>query len=71
MITNLNHASFTVSNLDESLKFYNQILGLKILDVSYRERSFSESVTGIKGANLKIAYFQANNCRIELIQYIT
>jgi len=71
MITNLNHASFTVSNLDESLKFYNQILGLKILDVSYRERSFSESVTGIKGANLKIAYFEANNCRIELIQYLS
>ena len=70
MITNLNHASFTVSNLEKSLQFYKNILGLKLLDTSTRDIEFSQKVTGIKGAYLKIAYLEVNNCRIELIEYL-
>lgn len=70
MITNLNHASFTVSNLDKSIAFYRDILGLKLLDISTREVDFSQKVTGIKGANLKIAYLETRNCKVELIEYL-
>lgn len=70
MIKDMNHASFTVSNLDKSISFYKEILGLKHLDTSTRDSKFSESVTGIKDASLKIAYFEANNCRVELIEYL-
>ena len=69
MIINMNHASFTVSNIDKSIIFYKDILGLKHLDTSTRDIEFSQNVTGIKGADLKIAYFEANNCRVELIEY--
>jgi catechol 2,3-dioxygenase-like lactoylglutathione lyase family enzyme len=71
MILNMNHASFTVSNLDKSVVFYRDVLGLRHLDTSARDAGFSEDVTGIKGASLKIAYFEANNCRVELIEYLS
>ena len=70
MITNMNHASFTVSSIEKSIIFYRDILGLKLLDTSTRGVEFSQQVTGIKGADLKIAYFEANNCRVELIEYL-
>lgn len=70
MITNLNHVSFTVSNIEKSIIFYRDILGLKLLDISTRGVEFSEQVTGIKGADLKIAYFEVNNCKVELIEYL-
>ena len=68
MIVNVNHVSFTVSSLDQSLGFYKNILGLKLLDISGRDPRFCEKVTGIKGAKLKIAYLSTANCCIELIQ---
>lgn len=67
----MNHASFTVSNLESSIKFYRDILTLKLLDTSTRDIEFSQNVTGIQDAHLKIAYFEANNCRVELIEYLT
>ena len=70
MITRMNHASFTVSNLDDSVVFFRDVLGLRLLDLSDRDGAFSERVTGIKGASLRIAYFDANNCRLELVQYL-
>jgi len=71
MIESMNHASFTVSNLEKSIEFYNKILGLELLDVSERDPEFSEQVTGIEGASLKIAYLNASNCSLELVQYIS
>ena len=71
MIKNVNHMSFTVSNLDDSIKFYSDVLGLKLINVSSRDVLFSEKVTGIPRANLRIAYLSGNNCSLELIQYIS
>ena len=71
MIKSMNHMSFTVSDLNVSISFYKDILGLKLIDVADRDSIFSEKVTGIKGAILKIAYLKASNCAVELIQYIS
>jgi catechol 2,3-dioxygenase-like lactoylglutathione lyase family enzyme len=71
MITDLNHISFTVSDLDKSVEFYKSAVGLKLQDVSHRGVEFSEQVTGIKGAELKIAYLTADNASVELIQYLS
>lgn len=70
MITNMNHASFTVSNLRESVDFYENVLGLELISLAKRDREFSSSVTGIENAELNIAYMKAPNCSIELIEYI-
>ena len=71
MIKSINHMSFTVSNLDISVPFYRDILGLKLMNIADRDPSFSEKVTGIASAYLKIAYLKAPNCAVELIQYIS
>ena len=71
MIKNINHMSFTVSDVDVSLKFYHGMLGLEIINVSERGKEFSEKATGIKNAHLKIAYLKGENCTIELVQYLS
>ncbi len=71
MILSMNHASFTVSSLDVSVKFYTENLGLQLRDISNRDKMFSEQVTGIPGAKLRIAYLKAPNCSVELVEYIT
>ena len=71
MIINMNHISFTVSDLEKSIDFYHRILGLELLDKSDRDVEFSEKVTGIRGARLKIAYLRTTNCAVELIQYLS
>lgn len=69
MITMMNHVSFTVSNLAESVEFYQEVLGLEMVSLAERDEMFSSSVTGIVGAKLNIAYMKALNCSIELIEY--
>jgi len=69
MIKAINHMSFTVSNIAISIPFYRDLLGLELIDIADRDSSFSEKVTGIKGAYLKIAYLKSTNAAVELIQY--
>ena len=69
MIKNVNHVSFTVSNLSESVEFYTKVLGLELMSLADRDEEFSSAVTGIKGAKLNIAYIKADGCSIELIEY--
>jgi catechol 2,3-dioxygenase-like lactoylglutathione lyase family enzyme len=71
VIINVNHTSFTVSDLDRSISFYRNFLGLELISLTGRDPAFSEKVTGIPGANLKIAYLQAPGHRLELIQYLS
>ena len=71
MIINVNHTSFTVGDLDRSISFYRNLLGLELISLTGRGPDFSAKVTGIPGANLKIAYLQAPGHRLELIQYLS
>ncbi|MCL5018853.1 MAG: iron-containing alcohol dehydrogenase [Candidatus Pacearchaeota archaeon] len=71
MITSVNHLSFTVADVEKSVEFYKNLLGLDLMNLSERDIAFSEKVTGIPGAHLKIAYLNGNNCSIELIQYLS
>ena len=69
MITTMNHISFTVSDLKASVEFYEKVLGLRCISFAERDGTFSSEVTGVPGAKLYIAYMEAENCNIELIQY--
>jgi len=70
MIVSINHFSYTVYNLEKAIIFYRDILGLSLMNVSSRDSAFSRDITGISDAVIRVAYFKAENCCIELIQYI-
>jgi catechol 2,3-dioxygenase-like lactoylglutathione lyase family enzyme len=71
MIHQVDHTSFTVSDLERSASFYRG-LGMELISVAERDPEFAEKVTGIRGAHLKIAYLRApGGHRLELIQYLS
>lgn len=70
MILATNHTSFTVSNLDRSIAFYRDRLGLKLLSVATRDPAFTEKASGIPGAVLRIAFLEGGNHKLELIEYL-
>ena len=52
MIKNFRHACVVVKNLDKSLKFYRDILGLKVSKILTAEGKYPQTVLNIKGIKL-------------------
>lgn len=71
MIVSVNHVSFTVANLDESIAFYRDVLGMECISKAERDEEFSSAVTGLKGVSMNIAYMKAPEFAVELIKYVT
>jgi catechol 2,3-dioxygenase-like lactoylglutathione lyase family enzyme len=72
MIIGVNHTSFTVSDVERSVAFYQDLLGMELLSLGERDPAFSQKITGIPGAHLKVAYLRApDGHRLELIQYLS
>ena len=70
MITGFNHTSFTVTDMDKSVRFWTEMLGFRAASVSPREGDWQESVTGIAGASLMVAHLHGHGHYIEFIQYL-
>ena len=64
------HLGIPVSDLDQSLQFYHDALGLEIISV--REVSGERISAGVQvpDARIKIALLEAGNARLELLQYL-
>jgi catechol 2,3-dioxygenase-like lactoylglutathione lyase family enzyme len=65
-----NHTSFTVSNLDRTVAFFTEALGFELISRAPRDSAIIERITGVKGAQLDVAYVQGPGHRLELIQYL-
>jgi catechol 2,3-dioxygenase-like lactoylglutathione lyase family enzyme len=70
MITGFNHTSFTVADMDKSVKFWTDMLGFTAASVSPREGRWQEEVTGISGASLMVAHLFGHGHHVEFIQYL-
>lgn len=70
MITGFNHTSFTVADMDKSVRFWTEMLGFKAASVSPRQGDWQETVTGIPGASLLVAHLYGHGHHIEFIQYL-
>jgi catechol 2,3-dioxygenase-like lactoylglutathione lyase family enzyme len=71
MITGMDHFSFTVSNLEEAIHFFCDILGLKANPVVQRLGSFSEKLVGVPGSGYNLCnVITPDNVVIELMEYI-
>jgi len=71
MLKSVNHTSFTVSDVERSLKFYTELLGMEMISIADRPQDFCEKVSGIPGARMRIAYVRGADYNLELIQYLS
>jgi len=56
-VTHIEHIGIAVKNLDESIKFYEEILGLKCY-----------AIEEVKDQKVKTAFFQLGQTKIELLE---
>jgi len=68
-VLSFNHTAFTVSDLDEVIPFFRDLLGFELTSRAPREARLIERMTAIAGADLEIAYVVGPGHRIELIEY--
>ncbi len=71
MLKSFFHTGFVVKDLETSVAFYRDVMGLKYEFTSERTGEFAERVVGFKNAHLKVAFLNMENGHhLELVQYI-
>ena len=69
-IIGADHTGVTVSNLERSLAFWRDVLGFEFSHGAHQKGEMAEQITGVKGAELKLAVVKApNGHKIELLEY--
>jgi glyoxylase I family protein len=74
MFSGIHHASFTVSDMDRSIAFYRDVLGMeltwdsKVAGVQFKG-PVSDAVTGCPGTEQRIAFLSLGESRIELVEF--
>ena len=76
MIIGLNHVAMSVSNLEQAIAFYRDLLGMEVVV----RKSFGEegspgyekyrAILGLKGAHGEVALLRRTNLQIELFEFI-
>ena len=69
MITGFNHTSFTVTDMERTVRFWTGALGFEARSVSPRSGEWQAAVTGVSGAELLVAHLFGYGTHIEFIQY--
>ena len=69
-LVSINHTSFTVSDAAAIAEWYCEMLDFTIVSVETRPQDYSEKVTGITGADLRIVYILGGGYHIELVEYV-
>jgi len=65
------HTGITVSSLERSLTFWRDVLGFEYSHTAHQTGEMAEEITGVKGAELKLAVVKApNGHKIELLEYL-
>ncbi len=69
-ITGFHNISLTVSDAGVAAKWYEDMLGFKAQSDSERTPDFSEAVTGVAGAKLRVVHMDGHGLHFELMQYV-
>ncbi len=71
MLKSFYHTGFVVRDLERSVKFYSEVMGLELMRQIEASGEMIEKVVGFKDAHLKAAFLSmGNGHHLELIQYI-
>ncbi len=72
MIQGIHHTCITVSDLDRSIAFYRDLLGLELKFTEESERSGDDrsKALGVEKAQVKLAILRAGDAQVELIEYV-
>ena len=68
----LAHTGFTVRDLDRSLAFYRDLLGMEVAFEQEQRGGYLAAIVGYPGAHVRMAHlaFPGGGHRIELFQYV-
>ena len=64
-----NHTAFVVSDLDRTISFFRDLLGFELASRAPRDAKAIQGMTGLKGADIEVAYLRGLGQWIELICY--
>src|SRR6476619_1458512 len=77
MLVNYFHFSFTVSDLERSIAFYRDAVGMKLVHTMIHDQPYTSIQVGFKDAYLKVALFTIDGIPearsghlLELIEYV-
>lgn len=69
MLKGMNHVGVSVSNLDRSIAFYRDLLGMEVVVEGVFAGERYERILALKGASGKVALLKAANMQIELFEF--
>lgn len=71
------HFSFTVSDIERSVAFYRDLLGLEVITRQEQANPYTEKLVAMPGANLKVAMLRVpgwpagpSRHHLELVEYV-
>jgi len=64
------HVGITVSDLERSIEFYRDVLGMTLRSKGESSGEMISRVVGVPGTHIKSAYFEAGDLVLELFQYL-
>ena len=77
MIVGVMHFSFTVSDIEKSIDWYTNVLGLELVGRQCQNNKYTQTLVGMPDAVLEVARFQIPNAplapsdhMLELVQYV-
>ena len=63
------HTGITVSDIERSLAFWQDVLGFELSHRAHQKGELAEQITGVIGAEILIAVLKAPGHKIELLEY--
>jgi catechol 2,3-dioxygenase-like lactoylglutathione lyase family enzyme len=73
-LTGVLHTGFTVSNIERSVEFYRDTLGMQLVHRQEGTAPYLAAVTGFPNVRLQIAFLKVSNDNqhiLELLQYVS
>lgn len=68
----IRHTGIVVSDMEQSLKFYHDLIGLKVVKDFTEKGKYIDSISGLSGVHLRMVKLIADDgSMIELLQYLS